>query len=69
MEVHASNGGSVSVQRVNTHAGFRIPYFECSIRATAYDGATGHLRRPYTARMSYQRPQTLKEECSNNTKN
>ena len=59
MQMHASDGRCVAVERMQTLAGFCVPYFERSICTTTDNDVPLHLRRPNTSRVTHQGPQAL----------
>ena len=54
VDVHASDGGRVSVQSVKALSRLGVPDFESSIRGSGYDDMFFHLRRPDAARVTHQ---------------
>jgi hypothetical protein len=59
MQMHAPDGGSVAVERVQALAILRVPHFQGAVGAAADDDGARHLRGPNSANVTHQHSQTL----------
>ena len=59
MDVHASDGGGVAVERVDALARLGVPNFESPIRGAGNDDVLLHLRGPDSARVPDQSAQAF----------
>ena len=59
VEVHAPDGGGVSVEGVDALPALAVPHLERAVRAPAHHRVPLHLRAPDAARVTHQGPQAL----------
>ena len=59
VEVHAPDGGGVTVEGVDALAALAVPDLEGAVRAARDHRVALHLRAPHAARVTHQRPQAL----------